>query len=109
MVAVPVWTVALLNRRKPDASVIAEAVFAGLLLAAALFIVFNEGVHNWQSLWTAAAFSLFGAALWTPRSVAVWRVLSSTPVVVASLPPPRQQAGAGGGFVAAPSKVECDK
>lgn len=109
MVAVPVWTVALLNRRKPDASVIAEAVFAGLLLAAALFIVFNEGVHNWQSLWTAAAFSLFGAALWTPRSVAVWRVLSRTPVVVASLPPPRQQAGAGGGFVAATPKVECDK
>ena len=64
MAAVPVWTVALLCRRKSDAGVTAEAVFAGLLAAAALFLVFNEGVHNWQSLWTAAAFVLFGAALW---------------------------------------------
>jgi hypothetical protein len=120
MAAVPVWTVALLYGRKPDASVTAETVFAGLLGAAALFLVLNEGVHNWQSLWTAAAFAVFGAVLWPPRSVVVWRVLSSLPIVfgkplrkeelavqpVASLPQP--QAGAAGGFVAA-SKVECDK
>ena len=124
MAAVPVWTVALLCRRKSDGGVTAEAVFAGLLVAAALFLLFNEGVHNWQSLWTAAAFLLFGAALWPPRFVAVWSALPNMPfvfrktlrkqrlavqpVAVASLPSPKPQAAAGG-FVAATSKVECDK
>jgi len=117
MAAVPVWTVALLYRRKSDVGVTAEAVFAGLLVAAALFLVLNEGIHNWQSLWTAAAFLLFSAALWPPLSVAAWRVLSNLrreelavqPIAVASLSSPNQQAGAAAGFVAATSKVECDK
>ena len=108
MAAVPVWTVALLYRRKSDIGVNAEAVFAGLLGAAALFLVLNEGVHNWQSLWTAAAFVLFGAALWSPRSVAVWRIDASRtrrqPIAVASA-----AAAAAGGFVVATSQVECDK
>ncbi|MBA2398243.1 MAG: beta-(1-6) glucans synthase [Bradyrhizobium sp.] len=114
MAAVPVWTVALLYRRKLDIAVTAEAMFAGLLVAAALFLVLNEGVHNWQSLWTAAAFILFGAALWSPRPVAFWRVLSNlrneelaVQPIVAALPQP--QAGAAAGFVAATSKVECEK
>jgi hypothetical protein len=125
MAAVPVWTVALLCRRKSDGGVTAEAVFAGLLVAAALFLFFNEGVHNWQSLWTAAAFVLFGAALSPPRFVAVWSALPNLPfvfrktlrkqrlavqpVAVASLPPPKPQAATAGGFVAATSKVERDK
>ncbi|MBR1151422.1 glycosyl hydrolase family 17 protein [Bradyrhizobium sp. JYMT SZCCT0428] len=125
MAAVPVWTVALLCCRKSDDGVTAEAVFAGLLVAAALFLFLNEGVHNWQSLWTAAAFLLFGAALWPPRFVAVWSVLPNMPFVfrktlrkqqlavqpiaVASLPPPKPPAATAGGFVAATSKVECDK
>ena len=124
MAAVPVWTVALLCRRKSDDGVTAEAVFAGLLAAAALFLFFNEGVHNWQSLWTAAAFVLFGAALWPPRFVAVYahsnmpfvfrktlrkQELAVQPVAVASLPPPKPPAATAGGFVAATSKVECDK
>ena len=119
MAAVPLVTVALLCRRKSDASATAEAVFAGLLVSAALFLFLNEGVHNWQSLWTAAAFVLFGAALWRPRAVAVWSKLSimpktlrreglaAQPIAIVSLPPPK--AGAAGGFVAATSKVECDK
>jgi exo-beta-1,3-glucanase (GH17 family) len=101
MAAVPVWTVALLYRRKSDTGAMAEAVFAGLLVAAALFIFFNEGFRNWQSLWTATAFLLFGAALWPPRLIAV------QPIAVAS--PPQPQGGAAGGFGAATSKVECDK
>ncbi len=124
MAAVPIWTVALLHPRKSDTGVTAEAVFAGLFAAAALFIFLNEGIHNWQSVWTAAAFFLFAAALWSPRSVAVWRVLSNMaivlktlrrnylavqPIAVASLPQPKPQAGAAGGFVAATSKVECGK
>ena len=32
----------------------------------------NEGFHNWQSLWTSAAYVVLGAALWTPRSAVVW-------------------------------------
>ena len=115
--AAPVCMVALLYRRKSDASVTAEAVFAGLFGASAFFLVLNEGVHNWQSLWTAAAFLLFGAALWMPRSVAVWRVLTNfrseelavRPIAAASLPHPTAQAGAAGGFGVAASKVECDK
>ena len=81
MAAVPLWTVALLCRRKSDAGTTAEAVFAGLLVSAALFLFLNEGVHNWQSLWTAAAFVLFGAALWPPRAVAVVSALSNMPIV----------------------------
>jgi hypothetical protein len=104
MAAVPVCMVALLYRRPSDAGAMAEAVFAGLLVAAALFLVVNEGIHNWQSLWTAAAFAVFGAALWMPGSVAVSRVLSGMP----SLPQPNPPAGAHGGFVAAPN-VERDK
>ncbi|CAN7696011.1 glycosyl hydrolase family 17 protein [Bradyrhizobium sp. LjRoot220] len=124
MAAVPVWVVARLCRRKSDVGVTAEAVFAGLLVAAAIFLFFNEGVHNWQSLWTAAAFVLFGAALWPPHSAAVRGMVSHMPVgfrntlrrqelvvqpvAIASLPPPKPEAGAGG-IVAATSKVECDK
>jgi hypothetical protein len=86
-------------------------------VAAAVFLFFNEGVHNWQSLWTAAAFVLFGAALWPPHAVVVWGVLSNIgneelaiqPIAVASLPQPMPQTGAAGGFVATTSKVECDK
>lgn len=120
MAVVPVWTLGLLYRRKSDMNVTAEAVFAGLLVAAALFLFLNEGVHNWQSLWTAAAFLLFGAALRPPRLAAVWSMLSNMktlrrqelavqPISVASLPQLKPQAGTAGGLIAATSKVECDK
>jgi hypothetical protein len=98
MAAVPVWALVRLNHRKPDASVTVETVFAGLLVAAALFLFLNEGVHNWQSVWTAAALVLFAAALRPPRAVAV----------LSTLPQP-SQAGAAGGLIAAASKVEYDK
>jgi len=117
MAAVPVCTLALRCRRNPDTGVTAEAVFAGLFAAAALFLFFNEGVHNWQSLWTVAAFFLFAAALSPPRSVVVLSALSNMlrrqelvvqPIAMASLPQPLQ-SGTAGGFVAVTSKVECDK
>ena len=50
---------------------LAEAVFAGLFGTAALYIIFNEGFHNWQSLWTCAAYLVLGITLWRPRTVAV--------------------------------------
>lgn len=103
MAVVPLWTVALLNRRKSGISHVAEATFACLLMAAALYIALNEGPRNWQSLWTSAAYVLLGAALW-PRlilagsAVGFSKVLGNEggaePVAVVSVLPPRVQTGA---------------
>jgi exo-beta-1,3-glucanase (GH17 family) len=71
MAVVPFWTLTLLNRPKPGARTLAEAVFAGLFTASALYILFNEGLDNWQSLWISAAYLLFGSALWRMHSAAV--------------------------------------
>ena len=71
MAVVPFWTVAFLNRPKSGTRPLAEAVFAGLFAAAALYIAFNEGFHNWQSLWTCAAYLVLGMTLWRPSTVAI--------------------------------------
>jgi hypothetical protein len=71
MAVVPFWTLTLLNRPKSGTRPIAEAVFAGMLAVAALYTTLNEGSHNWQSLWTSAAYFLLGTTLWQARSVAV--------------------------------------
>ena len=93
MAVVPFWTVGFLNP-KSGAQPVAEAVFAGLFGAAALYIIFNEGPNNWQSLWTGAAYLALGITLWRPRTVAVtlWRpravavaeteLIAPTPVLV---------------------------
>jgi hypothetical protein len=36
------------ERREPG---MAERVAAGLLTGSALFVMFNEGIANWQALW----------------------------------------------------------
>jgi exo-beta-1,3-glucanase (GH17 family) len=72
MAVLPICAIALLNRRKLDADQVAEATFAGLLVTSALCISLNEGFHNWQALWTSAAYVVLGAALWTPRAAVVW-------------------------------------
>jgi exo-beta-1,3-glucanase (GH17 family) len=71
MAALPFATLMLLNRPKAGARPIAEAVFAGLLAGAALFIGFNEGPDNWQSLWTCAAYLVFALTLWQARGVQI--------------------------------------
>jgi exo-beta-1,3-glucanase (GH17 family) len=71
MAVVPFWTVGFLNSPESGAQPLAETVFAGLFGAAALYIIFNEGPNNWQSLWTCAAYLLLGITLWRPRTVAV--------------------------------------
>jgi hypothetical protein len=130
MAVVPFWCLTLVNRRKSDSRPIAEVMVAGLFAAAALYISFNEGAHNWQSLWTSAAYFVLGTTLWPSRSVAVVSTISSTisrmsvvlskildkegravqPINVASVPQPTSQAGATAGFAAATtSKVECDR
>jgi exo-beta-1,3-glucanase (GH17 family) len=126
MTVVPFWTLTLLNRRKSDTRPVAEATFAGLFMAAALYISFDEGAHNWQSLWTAAAYLVLGTTLWTPRFIAVVSTISSMsiavskmlgkesraiqPTGVALLSQSKSQAGASADFAAATvSKVECDR
>ena len=71
LVALPFAAVTLLNRREAETRPLAEAVFAGLFTAAALYILFNEGFRNWQSLLTAAMFGVFGVTLWQLRSIVV--------------------------------------
>ena len=61
MAVVPFAALMLLNRPKEGVRPIAESAFAGLLVAAALFIGFNEGNQNWQSMWTCAVYLPAGA------------------------------------------------
>jgi exo-beta-1,3-glucanase (GH17 family) len=67
MAAVPFAAVTLLNRPKQGMRPVAEAAFAALFAAAALYTGFNEGPDNWQSLWTCAAYVLLGVTLWQAR------------------------------------------
>lgn len=71
MAVVPFSTLMLLNRPPDGVRPIAEAVFAGLFAAAALYTVFNEGAENWQSLWTCALYFLLAVTLWRARAVQI--------------------------------------
>lgn len=95
MSVVPVCAVAFLDRPKSGIRPLAEAVFAGLFAACSLYIIFNEGVRNWQAVWTCAAYLMLGATLWRPRTVAVVEsALSATTAALgdlSSVPQPRGQ------------------
>jgi len=67
MAVVPFSLLTMLNRPQFGPRPVAEAVFAGLLAASAVYIVFNEGSDNWQSLWTCAIYSLLALTLWQAR------------------------------------------
>jgi exo-beta-1,3-glucanase (GH17 family) len=69
MAVVPFAFLMLLNRPPHGLRPITEAVFAGLLAAAALYTVFNEGSANWQSMWTCAIYFLLALTLWQARAV----------------------------------------
>jgi exo-beta-1,3-glucanase (GH17 family) len=71
MAVLPFWTLMLLNRPQSGARPIAEAAFAGVLVGAALYTVFNEGADNWQSLWTCALYVLLGVTLWQARAAQI--------------------------------------
>jgi exo-beta-1,3-glucanase (GH17 family) len=71
MAVLPFSTLTLLNRPKEGTRPIAEAVFAGLLAASVLYIGFNEGPENWQSIWTCAIYLLLGLTLWQARAVQI--------------------------------------
>ncbi len=68
MAVVPFAALTLLNRPKEGTRPIAEAVFAGLFAAAALYTGVNEGSDNWQSLWTCAVYVLLAVTLWQARA-----------------------------------------
>lgn len=94
MAVVPFCTVALLNSPGVGARPLAETVFAGLFAAASLYIIFNEGVHNWQALWTCAAYLVLGITLWRPRTVAVVETaLIATASALGEVTPARQVSG----------------
>lgn len=94
MAVVPFCTVAFLDRADSGMRPLAEAVFAGLLAAASLYIIFNEGVHNWQALWTCAAYLGLGLTLWRPRTVAaVEMALAATTAVLGEAGPVPQPKG----------------
>ena len=85
MAVVPYSTLALLNRSKPGNRPMAETVFALLFAGTALVTIINEGLDNWQALWTAAAYFLLGSTLWQARSVAIARTTSTVPIDVPKL------------------------
>jgi len=67
MAVVP-FTTLMLNRPQKGVRPITEAVFAGILALAALYVGVNEGRENWQSLWTCAIYGLFAITLWQARA-----------------------------------------
>lgn len=71
MAVVPFWTLAFLNGSKSGERPLSEAVFAGLLAMAAVYVAFNEGFENWQAMWTSAVYLLLGSALWRARTAVV--------------------------------------
>ncbi|THD70954.1 MAG: beta-(1-6) glucans synthase [Bradyrhizobium sp.] len=71
MAVLPLSVLMFLNRPPEGVRPIAESVFAGLLAIAALYTLFNEGLNNWQSLWTCAAYLVLGATLWQARGVQI--------------------------------------
>jgi exo-beta-1,3-glucanase (GH17 family) len=68
MAVVPYALLMLLNRPQDGVRPIAESVFAGLFLVAALYTGLSEGPANWQSLWTCAMYLLLALTLWRARA-----------------------------------------
>jgi glucan 1,3-beta-glucosidase len=68
MAAVPFAAMTQLNRPKRGIRPMAESIFAGLFLVAAIYTTLSEGPDNWQSLWTCAAYMLLAVTLWRARA-----------------------------------------
>ena len=67
MAVVPFTTLSWFTGARSGGRPIAEVVFASLLALAAVYIFFNEGFANWQSLWTCAIYLLLGFTLLRAR------------------------------------------
>ena len=68
MAATPFAAMTLLNRPTKGIRPMAESIFAGVFLVAAIYTGLNEGSDNWQSLWTCAAYILLAVTLWRARA-----------------------------------------
>jgi hypothetical protein len=68
MAAVPFAAMTQLNGPKKGIRPMAEAIFAGVFLVAAIYAALSEGPDNWQSLWTCAAYILLAVTLWRARA-----------------------------------------
>jgi len=68
MAVVPFASLMLLNRPQAGARPIAEAVFAGLIGACAVYVGINEGKDNWQSIWTCVMYAVLALTLWQARA-----------------------------------------
>jgi hypothetical protein len=71
MAVVPFAALMLVNRPQSGVRPMAEAVFGALLAGSAIYIGFNEGPDNWQSLWSCAIYLLFGITLWQARAAQI--------------------------------------
>ena len=71
MAVLPFATLMLVNRPMEGVRPIAESSFAGVLVACALFMGFNEGAQNWQSMWTCAVYLGLALTLWRARAVQI--------------------------------------
>lgn len=102
MAAVPLWMVTLFCRSKSSANPNAQASFATLLAASALYILFNEGFDNWQSLWLCAGYALLSATLWRVQPGTVRRAARAVAGAAQALLPSRLRTGGayGDDFVA---------
>jgi hypothetical protein len=89
MAAVPFAALSFLNRPKKGTRPAAESVFAGVFLVAAIYIGFNEGPANWQSLWTCAAYMLLGVTVWRARTL---RMRTEEVTAVSSVDPKGREA-----------------
>jgi hypothetical protein len=98
MAAVPLWMVTLFNRSTSSAKANTEMAFATLLAGAALYILFNEGFDNWQSLWLCAGYGLLSATLWRVQPGTVRRAARAVSRAAQALLPSRLQAATGGGL-----------
>ncbi|MGY3037720.1 exo-beta-1,3-glucanase (GH17 family) [Bradyrhizobium sp. USDA 4354] len=68
MAALPLAAMTLLNPPGKGSRPVAEALFAGVLVGAAIYVGVNEGPANWQAMWTCAAYLLLAATLWRARA-----------------------------------------
>jgi glucan 1,3-beta-glucosidase len=64
---VPLFIVALLNPKRPVRGV-AETIAAAVLVLCSAFMIWNETLENWQSLWLAGLFVLLALTLMPGRA-----------------------------------------
>jgi glucan 1,3-beta-glucosidase len=68
MAAVPLAALSLLNRPREGARPIAETAFAAIFAFSAVYIIFIEGIRNWQAIWTSGAYMLLALSMYGVRS-----------------------------------------